>query len=106
MTPLIDEGLRGEDLDLALVHKEQALVEEYTNQFFVENPTVNEEDVFTMINSVFNPDSNRHYLLSFGNTATVIANDFEAQGIKFDLRNLDHRIMLGEGVVRERNNAN
>jgi hypothetical protein len=38
--------------------------------------------------------------------STVIANDIEAQGIKFDLRNLDHRIMLGEGVVRERNNAN
>ncbi len=93
------EGLRGEQLDLALVNKEQELVEIYTNEFFELNPNLDREEAFASINLSFDPES---WLFDFnGNTVKeVIRTDFFEQNIQFDIGNKEHRIILGHGVVR------
>jgi RHS repeat-associated protein len=91
------QGLRGKDLDYALVNKEQALVTKFTNEYFGSNKDAKGK-AFSQINQIFDPQSTL-----FGNNSNavqnVIKNSFQQKGIKFDIGNEAHRRELGYGLI-------
>ncbi len=96
------EGLRGDELDRALVNKEQALVSTYMEEFFSANPTVNREEALSGLSRQFDPEY-MFFGLNINEVESAIRTEFEENNIKFDISNEDHRIKLGHRLMDDIN---
>ncbi|WP_346293789.1 hypothetical protein [Sphaerothrix gracilis] len=84
------EGLRGQDLDNALVEFEQTKVQEFTDNYSGDGSI---EDMTAEINSAFDA------YLAPDLVKAVIEESFENKGIEFDFKKYRHRVILGQQMV-------
>lgn len=84
------EGLTGKELDYALVDFEQNKLQEFMDAYEKEHGSIDgiAEQLSGNMDSMFAPGAVKESM-----------KQFEEQGIEFDFRNVDHRIMLGKGMV-------
>jgi len=102
------EGLTGDDLDYALVEKEQKKVTQYMNEFFVLHPSYDSVELLNLLSNQFDPEgpvmgSNPTYMLNNSEVNLAIEEVFTANGIKMDMGNEEHRIKLGNHLVNQIN---
>jgi hypothetical protein len=94
------EGLRGEALDLALVDKEQKIVTELMNLYFISNRHIDKNAILERISYQFNPESPL-YSLNLTAMKNAIKSEFISKGEIFDIGHEEHRIRLGHFIVKE-----
>ncbi|OUR97976.1 hypothetical protein A9Q81_11980 [Gammaproteobacteria bacterium 42_54_T18] len=102
------EELTGDDLDYALVEKEQKKVTQYMNEFFVLHPSYDSGELVNLLSNQFDPEgdfmgSNASYLLNNSKVKLAIEEVFTANGIKMDMGIEEHRIKLGNHLVNQIN---
>ncbi|MTI11140.1 hypothetical protein [Curvivirga aplysinae] len=92
------EGLRGKELDYALVELEQRKVEELSDLYFKNNPEVDEDKIYARLSNLNNFWEN--YLHnSFVNQAVAEAHRSVFPQDDYDMSNLRDRIKLGKTMV-------
>lgn len=84
------EGLKGKDLDYALVDFEQNKLQEFMTQYEKDHGSIDgiAEELSGNMGSMFAPEQ-----------VKVAMAQFEEQGITFDFRDVKHRIALGRSMV-------
>ncbi len=97
--------LNQESQDLQLVVYEQEELARITTEYFTNNPTLDQNEIMTDINDVFNH-------IGFGGLTGQVFGDRDTQRVidkhfhdkdppeLFDINNIQHRIILGQGLVR------
>jgi hypothetical protein len=90
-------------LDLALVDKEQKLVTQFMDEYFINNPEVDRTVVIQQVSFNFNPESG----LFFTNLPEVkdsIHKEFTLKNEPFNMGKEEHRVRLGYHLVNKMNN--
>jgi hypothetical protein len=83
----------GRNLDYALVKFEQTQVQNFIDFFSAKNPKADMNSIFSTINKAF---GNK---LGNSDIANVIQTQFTDKGKKFDFKNYEDRVTLGNGIV-------
>jgi len=87
---------------MMMVRYEQQALEAISADYFNGRPAGERDDVYGDINSLFNRDSILDDLAMNPSNDTIedaIQTQFTDQGIRFDIGNINHRIILGEYMV-------
>lgn len=94
------EGIRGDELDKALVDKEQALVTNLIDEFFIFNfeLTVHREKIMSLLSYNFNPESPL-YSANLPQITDAIKIEFTDKGETLDMSNETHRKRLGYALI-------
>lgn len=96
------EEERIEARSMMMVRYEQQALEAISADYFNGRPAGEQDDVYDDINSLFNRDSILDDLAMNPSNDTIedaIQTQFTDQGIRFDIGNINHRIILGEYMV-------
>jgi len=98
------EGLRGNELDLALVDKEQALVTQFMEQYFLGNPIAEpyRSEIMQQISYNFNPESVL-YSANLTSIQHAIKAEFSDKGEIMNMALEEHRVRLGYRLVNDLN---
>jgi RHS repeat-associated protein len=94
-----------ESQDLELVTYEQEELARITTDYFTNNPTLDQNEIMTDINDVFNHIGFGGFtgqIFGDGDTQRVIDKHFHDKNPpdQFDINNIEHRIILGQELVR------
>jgi RHS repeat-associated protein len=90
------EGLKGKELDYALVEFEQSKVQVFMEQYFIDNPDADQNAIINQVNSSFS------LMFGPGDVLSAIEQHFtnsETGEITFDFSNYDDRVKLGQAVI-------
>jgi len=104
------EGLRGKELDYALVELEQENVERLTNEYFKSNPNANKAEIIESLNDSSHsfdwtndlPQGFKDIVPVEGATMNLYFFNARENSFKhkeYDVGNLEHRIKLGKAMV-------
>jgi RHS repeat-associated protein len=87
------DGLQGQALDNAMVQFEQTQIESFIQQYQKDNPNADMNGVFDQINGSF------ANLSLITDSAIKYSLNKNFKDTKFDFRNYEHRVLMGQGMV-------